>query len=336
MPRSGHACAQRPRGLRSSAERIDRIGRSGLRCRGRRPHRCERGDGRGCLSSRLLVELESLDNDLVIVIDDGHHLSSTTIGRDLSEVLERLPNNIRLVVATRWDSLLRLHRIRLDGRLIEIRATELAFDVEETQQLVEAVATRPVSTAQAHLLAERTDGWATGLQLAAISLQRATDIDEFIRAFTGSNQLVAEYLTVEVLDGLEPDLRRFLLHTSVLEWLSAELCEAVTGDSNAPELLDELTRRSLFVVHPAGRNERLRYHHLFADLLRYRLRNTEPGEERACRERAAEWLVRRGHLADGIEQLLAAKDPRRVLELVVDRGQELFEREEASTLARAG
>ena len=154
-----------------------------------------------------------------------------------------------------------------------------------------------------------------------------------VRAFTGSNQLVAEYLTVEVLDGLEPDLRRFLLHTSVLEWLSAELCEAVTGDSNTPELLDELTRRSLFVVHPAGRNERLRYHHLFADLLRYRLRNTEPGEERACRERAAEWLVRRGHLADGIEQLLAAKDPRRVLELVVDRGQELFEREEASTLA---
>lgn len=284
--------------------------------------------------SRLLVALEDLDHELVVVLDDVHRLANPAIGRDLDHLIERVPDNVRLVMSTRWDPPLRLQPLRLTSRLVEIRASDLAFDPEEGRRLIESVAGRSLSVAQTDALVARTDGWAAGLQLAAISLQRFVDVDAFIDGFTGSNKLVADYLAEEVIDDLQPDLRRFLLDTSVLEWLDTDLCNAVTGDDDAEQMLDVLAHRSLFLVHPERRGERLRYHHLFADLLRDRLRAGEPGAERRLRRRAATFLLDRGQLADGIEQLLGAGDGAAVVQVIVERGQGFFEREENLTLAR--
>jgi len=286
------------------------------------------------LVSKLLVSLEEIEGGLVIVLDDVHLLANRSIWGDLERLIERLPDSTRLVLSARWDPPLRCRSLRLESRLVEIRAVDLAFNPDEGRDLLEAVAGRPLAAAQSDALVARTDGWAAGLQLAAISLQRFADVDAFIEGFTGSDRLVADYLAEEVIDDLDPDLRRFLLHTSVLEWLSADVCNALTGEANAEEMLDLLVRRSLFLVPPDGRGGRLRYHHLFADLLRYRLRASEPGEEARLRRRAAAFLLDHGQLADAVEHLLAAGDGGQVVRVIVERGQGFFEREETATLAR--
>ena len=284
--------------------------------------------------SQLLVGLEELDRELVLVLDDVHRLVNKAMWADLEQLIDRLPDNVRLVLSARWDPLVSIQSLRLLSRLVEIRANDLAFNTDEGRDLIEAVSGRSLTAAQGDALVARTDGWAAGLQLASISLQRFADMDAFIDGFTGSNKLIADYLAEEVIDDLEPEVRHFLLHTSVLEWLSADVCNAVTGDNDAEEMLNLLARRSLFLVHPERSGDQLRYHHLFADLLRYRLRTTEPGEEPRLRRRAATFLLGQDRLADAIEQLLAAGDGDRVVRVIVERGQGFFEREETATLVR--
>ena len=284
--------------------------------------------------SRLLVGLEELDGELVIVLDDVHRLANTAAWADLDQLIERLPDNVRLALSARWDPPVRLQALQLLSRAVEIRASDLAFNTNEARNLIESVSGRRLTNAQTEALVERTDGWGAGLQLAAISLQRLGDVDAFIDGFTGSNRLVADYLAEEVMDDLEPDVRRFLLHTSVLEWLSADVCNAVTGETDAEAMLDVLARRSLFLVQPEHHGERLRYHHLFAELLRDRLRATDPDEEPRLRRRAAACLLARGDLAAAIEQLLAAGDGAGVVQVIIERGQGFFEREENLTVAR--
>jgi LuxR family maltose regulon positive regulatory protein len=283
--------------------------------------------------SRLGAELGNLDRETVLIIDDLHLLVNESISADLTRMLVRLPPTVRVLLAARWDPALRLQRLRLEGRLVELRASELAFTADESRQLLESVSGRPLSESQAQALHSRTEGWAAGLQLAGISLQRVPDPDRFIEHFTGSDRLIADYLAEEVLDDLEADIRRFLLQTSVLDWLDADLCDAVTGGHDSAAMLDLLARRSLFLVQPDAAGERLRYHNLFADLLRYRLR-VEPGAETRSRHRAAQWLLAHDHVADAVEQFLAAGEPLRVADLVIRHGQTSFERGEAATLAR--
>ncbi len=224
----------------------------------------------------LLRELEGLPRELVVMLDDAHVLTNSALSRDVGLLVAHLPENVRFMIGARWDPPLPLRQLRMEGRLVQIRATDLAFDVDEAQQLVATVAERDVSGEQIATLVRRTDGWAVALQLAAISLQRAPDVGAFVEAFAGNDRLVVEYLTEEVLDRQDPATRRILLRTSVLGWLSAALCDAVTGEGNADEMLDFLTTRSLFLSQIDTRGERFRYHHLFADLLRHRLSASAP------------------------------------------------------------
>ena len=202
----------------------------------------------------LLAELRAQPDDIVVVLDDLHVLTNSALIADLGDLMCRLPDNVRLVLAARWDPALRLGDLRLEGRLIEVRASDLAFDCEEATELLSSASRTGLSAAQAESLVERTDGWAAGLRLAAISLQSTDDPTDFVESFSGSDRLIVEYLTQEVLDTLDPATRRFLLHTSVLPWLSIDLCDAVTGDGNAREMLAALEQRSLFVARldPAG------------------------------------------------------------------------------------
>ena len=282
----------------------------------------------------VLTALAALDDGVLLVLDDLHRVAQAEVVEDLGRIVTGLPRNARAVVAARWDPVFSVRQVRLEGRLVEIRGAELAFEPSEGRDLVAAVVGSPVSDDQGAALVGRTEGWAAGLQMAAVAVTSAPDLTEAIATLAGDDRLVAEYLSAEVLDQQEPELRRFLLRTSVLEWLSAEVCDAVTGDGNGRRMLDEVARRSLFLVPLDRRGERYRYHHLFADLLRLRLRIEDPEGEVALHQAAATWLLSRDRFAEAVEHLLVAGDRDRALDLISREGHRLYERGESATLVR--
>lgn len=280
----------------------------------------------------LTAELARVTGEVVLVLDDLHALDNAGLVAELGEAADLLPDNVRVVVSTRRDPPWPLGWFRANGGLVEIRGADLAFGVEESQQLLAGVSGRKLTDDQVAALVGRTDGWAVGLQLAALSLRHAPDLGAAIASFAGSDRLVAEYLLEEVLEHLEPGVRDFLLRTSVLECLSADVCEAVTGRQDARELLESLERDSLFVIamDPAG--TRFRYHHLFADLLRYRLRIEDREAAPLLHRRAADWLLDHGETEQAVGHLLAAGEHRRAFEVIARVGYRFFERGQAATL----
>ncbi len=272
--------------------------------------------------------------DLALVVEDLHLVDGPGVTDDLGRILTGLPLNARAVATSRWDPGFSVRQARLAGRLVELRGADLAFDAAEGRALVAAVTGEPLSDEQGAALVARTDGWAVGLQLAAVALKGAEDLTGAIDVLAGDDRLVAEYLTAEVLDQQEPEVRRFLLRTSVLEWLDEEVCDAVTGDGNAARMLDEVVARSLFLVPLDRGGHRFRYHHLFADLLRLRLRAQDPDDAAARHAAAAAWLLERDRLAEAVEHLLAAGDHDGAFRLIARHGHQLYERGEAATLVR--
>ena len=282
----------------------------------------------------LLAELALLSEPLVLVLEDVHVLTNRALLDDLGEFASRLPETIRCILTTRRDPPWPVRHLRLDGRLIEVRGTDLALDADEARQLVLAVSGRDLTDREVASLLDRTDGWAAGLQLAAISLRDSPDTGAAIQLFTGSDRLIAEYLLEEVLDRQSPELRRFLLQTSVLDWLSVEVCDAVTRGDGSRALLDELEQRSLFVIPLDRSGERSRYQHLFRDLLRYQLRLEDPTAARELHLRAARCLSEQGRIEESIEHLLSAGEHRRAFAAISEHGHRLFERGESATLVR--
>jgi LuxR family maltose regulon positive regulatory protein len=222
----------------------------------------------------------------------------------------------------------------LDGRLVELRGTDLAFGEDEARQLLTAVSERDLSDDNVKVLTQRTDGWAVGLQLAGISLRRQTDVGAAITSFAGSDRLIAEFLLEEVLEQLEPGIRTFLLRTSVLEWLSVDLCDAVTEAANARAMLAELEDRSLFVIPLDMSRTNFRYHHLFAELLRFQLKAEDPSAVRTLHGRAARWLHEHGRADESIEHLLRAEEHDQAFTEISHLGHRFFERGESATLVR--
>jgi LuxR family transcriptional regulator, maltose regulon positive regulatory protein len=282
----------------------------------------------------LLDELEGCSADLVLVIEDLHALSNRPVVMDLGDVVTRLPTTVRGVVSTRHDPPWTLRRLRLDGQLVELRGTDLAFREDEARLLLTAVSERDLSDHDVAMLTARTDGWAVGLQLAAISLRHQSDVRAAITSFAGSDRLIAEFLLEEVLEQLEPDIRTFLLQTSVLEWLSVDLCDAVTDAGNARAMLAELEERSLFVIPLDMSRTNFRYHHLFAELLRYQLKAEDPSAARALHGRAARWLLEHGRAEESIEHLLRAGEHDQAFTEISRLGHRFFERGESATLVR--
>jgi len=278
--------------------------------------------------------LTELRHDVVLVLEDLHRITNAALVADLGLLAGRLPPNLRLVVTSRWDPPWSLHRAGIDGQLVELRGEDLAFGPLEARALLSSVSGCELTDEQVDLLVERTDGWAVGLQLAGIALQDSDDVDRVVASFAGSDRLVAEYLIEEVLDRQDPELRHFLLQTSILDWFTPELCDAVTGNSSARDHLAEIERRSLFLVPLDPRREHYRYHHLFADLLRYRLRRDGLAEEHRFHRSAAAWLLAHGHSGDAVPHLLAAGDHDGAYRVISTAGHEWFERGESATLVQ--
>ena len=262
------------------------------------------------LVTALINELaaQSGENAIVLVLDDYHLISARQVHASLAFLLEHLPPGLHLVLASRSDPPLPLARLRARGQLAELRTDDLRFTAEEAAALLrESAGAALPGTAVAALVA-RTEGWAAGLQLAALSLRGRSDIAGFVAAFSGSHRYILDYLTGEVLDGLAEQVREFLLETSVLERLSGGLCDAVTGRDDGQAMLERVEQAGLFLMPLDEVRGWWRYHRLFADLLRARLQQQRPGRVAVLHRAAAAWYEEHGLADDAVGHALAAGD----------------------------
>ncbi len=284
----------------------------------------------GAIVERLLKDLAPLGQRIWLVIDDVHELDSIEALCQLELLLMRAPPDLRFVLSTRHDLRLGLHRLRLEGELTEIRADDLRFTVAEARDLL---ATAEVKLADPALvmLYERTEGWAAGLRLAALSLAGHEDPERFAAEFGGSQRTVAEYLVAEVLERQSARVRRLLLRTSVLERVNGELADLLTGASGGERALQDLEEANAFVVALDPARSWFRYHHLFADLLQLELRRSEPDEVTKLHLAAAGWLEQRGFAVEAIRHALAAQDWGLAARLLADHWPGLYLDGQAAT-----
>ncbi len=262
------------------------------------------------LVTALINELaaQSGENAIVLVLDDYHLINARQVHASLAFLLEHLPPGLHLVLASRSDPPLPLARLRARGQLAELRADDLRFTAEEAAALLRESAGAALPGAAVAALVARTEGWAAGLQLAALSLRGRSDIAGFVAAFSGSHRYILDYLTGEVLDGLPEQVREFLLETSVLERLSGGLCDAVTGRDDGQAMLERVEQAGLFLMPLDEVRGWWRYHRLFADLLRARLQQQRPGRVAVLHRAAAAWYEEHGLADDAVGHALAAGD----------------------------
>ena len=253
----------------------------------------------------------------MLVIDDLHELRSAGALRLLELFLTRVPAQLTVVLATREDPRLALHRLRLAGTLTEIRGPDLRFSLHETRDLLETSGIT-LSDDAVGLLHERTEGWVAGLRLAAISLAGHADPERFVREFSGSERTVAGYLLAEVLEHQPRDVRDVLLRTSVLERVSGPLADVLTGGSGSERILQELEDANAFVTSLDVGRSWFRYHQLFADLLQLELRRTAPAVIRSLHRAAARWYEEHGYPVEAIRHAQAAADWPHAARLLAD------------------
>jgi len=279
----------------------------------------------------VFSELADARDGITLVIDDLHELNSPEAFAQLTRLLSNLPPNGHAILATRRDLRLRLHQLRLAGELAEIRAADLRFTERETRELL-AASGIALSSVGAALLQQRTEGWAAGLRLAAISLAGHPDPERFVAEFSGSDHMVAEYLLAEMLDRQPADVQDLLLRTSLLDRVNRELADVLTGRPGSERILLELEDANAFVVSTDPGRTWFRYHHLFADLLRLELRRTLPEEVPELHRRAAEWFTQHGEVAEAIRHIQAAGDWPGAARLLADHSFSLMLDGQAQTM----
>ena len=273
-------------------------------------------------------------DEVLLVLDDYHLVDAGPVHESVAFLLENLPPGLLLVVSGRADPPLPLARLRARGQLAELRAAELRFTTEEAAALLGAAAGPVLPDAAVVALTARTEGWAAGLQLAALSLRGRTDPAGFVAAFSGSHRFVLDYLADEVLDGQPGPVRAFLLETSVLERLSGELCDSVTDRADSQAMLEEVERAGLFLVPLDEVRGWWRYHHLFADLLRSRLRQEQPARVAALHRAAAAWHEGQNLADDAVRHALAAGNPVWAAQLIERYFDAVFLPGERTTIRR--
>ena len=259
------------------------------------------------IADRVRSELAEYHDRTYLIIDDLHELTSAEALTQLTRLLEKLPPHVHAILATRRDLPLRLHKLRLAGDLAEIRAVDLRFTECETRELLKASGIA-LSEAGAAKLHQRTEGWAAGLRLAAISLASSTDPERFVAEFSGSSRTVAEYLLAEMLECQPAEVQRLLLRTALLDRVNGELADLLTGRAGSERILLDLEDTNAFVLSLDPARTWFRYHRLFADLLRLELRRRLPEELRVLHRLAAQWFNEHGEIIDSIRHTQAAGD----------------------------
>ena len=282
---------------------------------------------------QLVRGLAELPAPVVLVLDDFHDITETAVLEGLEFLLRHAPARLRLVLATRVDPTLPLQRLLVSGHLVQVRAADLAFTVPEVAELLAECEDPPqLSEDDLALLQARTEGWAAGLRLAALSLQRQPDAHRFVTEFAGDDRSIADYLTLEVLNRQPEDLRSFLLRTCIVDELDGELADTLTGGRDGESTLARLERTNGFVVGVGARRSSYRYHPLFAEYLRHQLRLESPEQAARLHRSAAGWYAARGLAMKAIQQALMAKDWRLAADLMARHGPSLVLRGDTGTL----
>jgi LuxR family maltose regulon positive regulatory protein len=282
----------------------------------------------------LINELAAEPGDVPLVLDDYHLIDAQPVHASLMFLVEHQPPGLHVVLASRADPLLPLARLRARGQLAELREADLRFTTEEAAALLREALGSDLHDDASAALAARTEGWAAGLQLAALSLRDHSDVTAFVATFSGSHRYVLDYLTEEVLERQSEEIRAFLLETSVLERLSGPLCDAVTGSTDSQATLEAIERANLFLTPLDDVRGWWRYHHLFADLLRARLEQQRPERVAQLHRNAGLWYEEHGLADDAVHHALAAEDPVWAARLVERHADELLLRSESATLQR--
>ena len=291
----------------------------------------------------LVNDLDALVGSTVVALDDYHVIDTPEIHDAVAFLLDNLPPQVTVAMTTRADPPLPLSRLRARGELLEVRAADLRFTAEETDAFLNQVMGLQLRPAHVAALEARTEGWAAGLQLAALSARGHTStstgdptssdgVAAFVEAFTGSHRFVLDYLLEEVLATQPAAVRSFLLDTSVLEQLTGGLCDALTGGGDGQQQLERLEHDNLFLSALDDQRQWYRYHHLFADALRTRLQAENPGRAPTLHRAASDWHAEHGTLADAIGHALAAVDVERAADLLELALSEARQRRQDRTL----
>jgi LuxR family maltose regulon positive regulatory protein len=306
----------------------------------------------------LINEIAAFPNSVILVLDDHHTIESSPVDDALAFLLERLPLQMHLVIATREDPHLPLARLRARGQLTEVRASDLRFTPSEAARFLNQAMGLNLSAKEIAALEARTEGWIAGLQLAAISIQGRNDTPSLIRSFTGSHRFVLDYLVEEVLEQQSESIQAFLLQTAILDQLTGSLCDAVrfghaetpgsssgtsvfqgaaeapTGQDTGQAILEKLDHANLFIVPLDNERCWYRYHQLFADLLRQRLGQTRHEQVPVLHQRASEWYKQHGFFDEAIEHALRGEDFEIAARVIEEHVDTAWERGEHTKLRR--
>jgi LuxR family maltose regulon positive regulatory protein len=285
----------------------------------------------------LINDLDATGVDIVLVLDDYQFINSSAVHAAVAFLLEHCPKRFHLVIATRSDPPLPLTRLRARGQALQLRASDLAFSETEAAQFLWDVMGLSLEPAEVALLEERTEGWIAGLQMAALSMRDREDISGFIAGFSGTNRYILDYLMEEVLANQPQEIQEFLLCTSILERLTAPLCDAILVNAegiahHSGSILEYLEKTNLFLIPMNDDRTWFRYHQLFADLLRSRLSRVDIFEEKNLHNLAAHWFEQNDHLEEAIYHALAAQDFHHAARLIRDISEAVWLKSEYSKL----
>jgi len=279
----------------------------------------------------LLNQIERIQTEATLVLDDYHFIQDPDIHQALDYLLNYLPPTLHLVISSRADPPLGLARLRGQGTLLEVRLADLRFSEEEAGNFLSQEVVHPIPAREVSLLTARTEGWISGLQMAAISLQGKEDPRAFIQSFSGSNKYILDYLIEEVLQRQTPEIQEFLLQTSLLERLNGELCDALVGRRDSQRVLEELEKANLFLIPLDERREWYRYHKLFRDLLNHRLALAQADHIPNLHLKASRWYEDRGWIAEAIDHALEAGDHSKAAALIAQEAEHTLMRSEVNT-----
>ena len=284
------------------------------------------------LLADLLNEIAEFTQPFVIVLDDYHVITEAVIQGMFTFMLENQPPQMHIVISSRADPPWPLARLRGRGELVEIRTRDLRFTTDEAATFLNNVMGLKLSAKEVASLDGLIEGWIAGLQMAALSMRGRKDLSGFIRSFSGSHRFILDYLVEEVLDQQSSTVQEFLLKTSILDNLSGPLCNAVTGREDSQTTLTQLEQANLFLVSLDDERRWYRYHHLFADLLCIRLKETQPEQAPILHRRASDWFKKNGLIAEAVNHAFKAKDFEQVVSLLVGNALAMIYQGELRTL----
>jgi LuxR family transcriptional regulator, maltose regulon positive regulatory protein len=286
------------------------------------------------LLASLVNDFSNLEERAILVLDDLHVITESQIHQGLVFLVDHLPQSacgLHLVIASRMDPPWPLARWRVRDELTEVRSKDLRFSPEEASTFLNTVMGLKLAIRDIALLDQRTEGWIAGIQMAALSMQGRGNVDGFLGGFTGSHRFVLDYLLEEVLSQQKPEILNFLLCTSLLEHLTAPLCDAITDGKDGQAILDQLERSNMFLVPMDDERRWYRYHHLFSDMLQVRLKLTYPEIIPLLHGKACTWYMENGYLSNALKHAISANDLNRLISLVEKYAFTIFDFHQAST-----